>query len=100
MNKLRDEFTQRLLTDGGIKKGMRVLDVGCGTGDLSVMASELAGGRGEVIGLDISDEALAAARNAIEEKRISTVKFVQADITKPPDDIGVFDAIIGRRVLM
>jgi ubiquinone/menaquinone biosynthesis C-methylase UbiE len=100
MDKLRDGFTQRLLTDGGIKKGMRVLDVGCGTGDLSVMASELAGDNGEVVGLDISENALAEARNAIGEKRISTVKFVQADITELPDNIGIFDAIIGRRVLM
>jgi ubiquinone/menaquinone biosynthesis C-methylase UbiE len=102
MNKLRDEFTQRLLADadGGIKKGMRVLDVGCGTGDLCVMASELAGDSGEVVGIDISENALAAARNAIEEKLISTVRFIQADITELPDGIGAFDAIIGRRVLM
>jgi ubiquinone/menaquinone biosynthesis C-methylase UbiE len=102
LNGLRDEFTQRLLIDGGIKKGMRVLDVGCGTGDLSVMASEIAGDSGEVIGIDISGNALTAARNAIEEKGISNVKFVQADITElpEPENIGTFDAIIGRRVLM
>jgi ubiquinone/menaquinone biosynthesis C-methylase UbiE len=100
MNKLRDEFTQRLLADCGIEKGMRVLDVGCGTGDLSVIAAELAGCSGEVVGLDISEDALASARNAIEKRRISTVKFIQADIVKLPEDIGAFDVIIGRRVLM
>jgi ubiquinone/menaquinone biosynthesis C-methylase UbiE len=99
MDKLRDEFTQRLLTDGGIEKGMRVLDAGCGSGDLSVMASELAGDGGEVVGFDISEKALAAARNAIEGKRLP-VKFILADITELPEDIGVFDAIVGRRVLM
>jgi ubiquinone/menaquinone biosynthesis C-methylase UbiE len=100
MRKLRDEFTQRLLADSGIKKGMRVLDVGCGSGDLSVMVSELVGNTGEVVGFDISENALAAARNSIEEKRISRVKFIHADIAKLPDDIGTFDAVIGRRVLM
>jgi ubiquinone/menaquinone biosynthesis C-methylase UbiE len=99
MNKLRNEFTQRLLTDGGIKKGMRVLDAGCGSGDLSIMASELVGDMGEVVGFDISENALAAARNATEKKQMS-VKFILADITRLPEDIGVFDAIIGRRVLM
>jgi cyclopropane fatty-acyl-phospholipid synthase-like methyltransferase len=100
MKKLRDEFTRRLLADGGIEKGMRVLDAGCGTGDLSVMASELAGDSGEVVGFDISEDALASARRTIEEKRISTVKFIRAEVGKLPGNLGAFDAIIGRRVLM
>jgi ubiquinone/menaquinone biosynthesis C-methylase UbiE len=100
MNKLRDEFTQRLLIDCGIEKGMRVLDVGCGSGDVSIMASELVGNSGEVIGFDVSENAIAIARNAVNEKHISIVKFIQSNITKLPDNIGTFDAIIGRRVLM
>ncbi|MDR1581194.1 MAG: methyltransferase domain-containing protein [Synergistaceae bacterium] len=99
MNKLRDEFTIRLLTDSGIEKGMTVLDAGCGSGDLSVMASELVGDEGEVVGFDISENALAMARNRIEEKGLS-VKFILADINELPEDIGTFDAIVGRRVLM
>jgi ubiquinone/menaquinone biosynthesis C-methylase UbiE len=100
MSKLRNEFTQRLLADSGIKKGMRVLDVGCGSGDLSIMASELMGDSGEVVGFDISDDAIATARNAANEKHISMVKFIRADIAELPKNIGIFDAIIGRRVLM
>ena len=65
MDNLRDEFFHRLLIDSGIKKGMRVLDVGCGAGDLSVMASELMGDDGEVIGFDISQDALAAAKKRL-----------------------------------
>jgi cyclopropane fatty-acyl-phospholipid synthase-like methyltransferase len=64
------------------------------------MASELAGDDGEVVGLDISANALDAAKNTMEEKHISTVRFIRADITELPDSIGIFDAIIGRRVLM
>jgi ubiquinone/menaquinone biosynthesis C-methylase UbiE len=100
MNKLRDEFTQRLLKDCGIEKGMRVLDVGCGSGDVSVMVSELVGDSGEVVGFDISENAVTAARNTVNDKQISTVKVIQADVNELPDNIGVFDAVIGRRVLM
>ena len=100
MDNLRDEFFHRLLIDSGIKKGMRVLDVGCGAGDLSIMASELMGDDGEVIGFDISQDALAAAKKAVNEKCLSSVTFILADITKLPDNLGVFDLIIGRRVLM
>jgi ubiquinone/menaquinone biosynthesis C-methylase UbiE len=100
MNRLRDEFIRRLLADGGIEKGMRVLDVGCGAGDLSVIASELVGDGGEVVGCDRSEDALESARNAAEEKHLSAVKFIRADITELPAGIGTFDAMIGRRVLM
>jgi cyclopropane fatty-acyl-phospholipid synthase-like methyltransferase len=34
-------FTRRLLKRAGIKSGMRVLDVGCGPGDVSFLVSEL-----------------------------------------------------------
>jgi ubiquinone/menaquinone biosynthesis C-methylase UbiE len=100
MNELRDEFTNRLLADSGIKKGMRILDLGCGTGDLCIMASELVGDSGEVVGVDISENAITKARNTIEEKRISSVKFICADLAELPVNIGTFDAVIGRRVLM
>ncbi|MDR0409017.1 MAG: class I SAM-dependent methyltransferase [Spirochaetaceae bacterium] len=100
MDILRNEFFHRLLIDSGIKKGIRVLDVGCGAGDLSIMAAELVGGSGEVTGVDISQDALAAAKKLIVEKCISNVRFIQADIAKLPNNIGVFDVIMGRRVLM
>jgi ubiquinone/menaquinone biosynthesis C-methylase UbiE len=100
MDNLRNEFFHRLLIDSGIKKGIRVLDVGCGAGDLSIMAAELVGDTGEVVGFDISLDALVAAKKAVNEKCLSKVTFIQADITELPNNLGVFDIIVGRRVLM
>jgi len=40
------------LTEAGIGKGMQVLDIGCGSGDVGFLAAELAGPDGEVVGLD------------------------------------------------
>jgi ubiquinone/menaquinone biosynthesis C-methylase UbiE len=97
---LRNAFFRRLLIDSGVKEGMRVLDVGCGAGELSMMASALVGGTGEVVGFDISEDALAAARATMSEKAPSPVTFIQADIAELPESLGVFDMIIGRRVLM
>jgi ubiquinone/menaquinone biosynthesis C-methylase UbiE len=79
---------------------MRVLDVGCGSGDLSIMASEMVGSSGEVVGFDSSESAVSLARDAVKERHISIARFIQADIAELPEDIGTFDAIIGRRVLM
>jgi SAM-dependent methyltransferase len=97
---LRNDFIQRLLDDCGIEEGMRILDVGCGSGELSIMASELVGTCGEVVGLDISESTLALARKAATERHVPTLRFVQADIAELPENIGTFDMIIGRRVLM
>jgi ubiquinone/menaquinone biosynthesis C-methylase UbiE len=45
-----------------IKPGDRVLDVGCGTGDLTMLAKTLAGPTGEVYGTDASPKMIEVAR--------------------------------------
>lgn len=45
----RKDFTYRLLIDAGIKKGLRILDVGCGSGEVTFLAAEIVGNTGEVI---------------------------------------------------
>jgi cyclopropane fatty-acyl-phospholipid synthase-like methyltransferase len=37
-------ITSRLLRDAGLSRDMRVLDVGCGTGDVSMLAADMVGG--------------------------------------------------------
>src|SRR5688500_3219381 len=54
--------TERFLVEAGIGPGMRVLDVGCGVGDVSLLLGELVGPKGAVIGVDRDPRALALAR--------------------------------------
>lgn len=56
-------ITERLLRSAGIDAGMRVLDLGCGAGDVSMLAAELAGPAGFVVGIDRSQEVLKVARS-------------------------------------
>ena len=46
------EFTARLLMEAGVRVGMRVLDVGCGPGDVTLLAASLVGAAGFVVGVD------------------------------------------------
>lgn len=43
---LYGRFTRRLLEDAGVEKGMKVLDIGTGAGDLALMAAEMVGPTG------------------------------------------------------
>ena len=45
-------MTTRMLSAAGLKPGMRVLDAGCGPGDVSLIAAKLVGPTGSVVGLD------------------------------------------------
>lgn len=94
-----DNFTRRLLTDAGLVPGMRVLDVGCGRGDVSVIAAALAGPMGEVVGIDRDGEALTIARERSLTASLAPIQFEQAEIAGA-QAFGTFDAVIGRRVLM
>lgn len=93
------ELTEQVLRAAGIAPGMRVLDVGCGSGDVSFLAARLVGPTGTVIGVDKSAEAIDLASQRAREAGLSHVHFVTADLTEFTIDTPV-DALIGRFVLM
>lgn len=90
-------ITQRLLRDMGLSAGMRVLDVGCGTGDVSFLAADLVGPTGVVVGVDRSPDALADAR--LRGRTSPNVEFIQGDIADF-HSTDRFDAVVGRLVLI
>jgi ubiquinone/menaquinone biosynthesis C-methylase UbiE len=84
----------------GIAPNMRVLDVGCGDGDLSRAVATLVGPGGKVVGIDRSEGALASARAVPLDSKMAPIQYQTADLSAELPDLGPFDAIVGRRVLM
>jgi ubiquinone/menaquinone biosynthesis C-methylase UbiE len=93
------ELTENLLRSAGISEGMRVLDVGCGSGCVSLLAARLVGPSGAVVGIDRSSQALALARLRADAEHFQHVTFIKGDLINPTCQ-GSFDALIGRFVLM
>jgi len=91
--------TGDILRRAGISQGMSVLDVGCGVGDVSMIAAELVGPTGRVLGIDNGAAALAPARARAARAGYDWLSFAEADIYGY-EAAGAFDAVIGRLILM
>jgi SAM-dependent methyltransferase len=94
------DITERLLDDAGLMSGMRVLDLGCGSGDVSLMIARRVGPTGQVVGIDRNADAVAGARARFAKLAIDWASFIEGDLVEPSFDGGPFDAIVVRRVLM
>ncbi|HEY5956312.1 MAG TPA: class I SAM-dependent methyltransferase [Polyangiaceae bacterium] len=96
----QEPFTEQLLVDAGVTRGMRVVDLGCGGGDVSCLLAKLVGEEGQVIGVDRDGASLARARENAACRGLSNTTFVQRDLSEPLPDLHSFDAAVARRVLM
>jgi arsenite methyltransferase len=82
-----------------IAPGEAVLDLGSGSGTDSFVAALKAGAEGKVVGVDMTDEQLAKARQLAEEGGFAQVEFRAGYIEKPPVDGGSFDCVISNGVI-
>ena len=94
------DSTENVLRRSGIERGMRVLDLGCGSGDASLLIAKMVGPSGLVVGVDESAEAIdEAEKRATIAGRCYWTRFVRADPDTfvPPER---FDAVVVRLILL
>ena len=92
-------LTERFLREAGLSAGMRVLDLGCGIGDVSLIAARITGPHGSVVGLDPDGAALETARARANEESLAQVTFKQTAFNDYTSDY-LYDAVVGRHVLI
>jgi len=97
--RLIDPITRGFFRDAGIISGMRVLDVGSGSGDTAFLAAALVGETGEVVGVDRAFAAVVAARRRADALSLRNVSFLQGDPATMTFE-QPFDAVVGRYVLV
>ncbi len=81
-----------------IKPGDRVLDVGCGTGSLTLTARSYAGSSGSVYGIDASPEMIEAAQAKAVQSGLEAV-FEIGLIENIPYPEATFDIVMNRLVM-
>ena len=92
-------LTERMLTGAGVTKGSRVLELGCGSGELTLLLASRVGPEGEVLAMDSDPVQIEAAALRLAAAGFHNVRFVTSEL----DDFEpaqAFDAVVGRYFLL
>jgi ubiquinone/menaquinone biosynthesis C-methylase UbiE len=91
---------ERLLACASLARGERVLDVACGTGLVSFAAAHAVGAAGRVVGIDLSERMVEAARQRARERNAPNATFVRMEAGKLGLPDASFDAALCALGLM
>ena len=96
-----DHIREDILNQSGIAPGMRVLELGCGTGEMTLTAGlhKLVGREGQIIATDPSVGMLARAGAKLKSYPDAQVRFVEAAAEELPFEENTFDAVVGSEFL-
>jgi arsenite methyltransferase len=84
---------------GRLAVGERVLDLGCGAGTDSLVAAQMVGESGSVVGIDMTAAMLAKARRAASELGATNIEFIEGEVESLPFADESFDVVISNGVI-
>ncbi|MFN8459272.1 MAG: methyltransferase domain-containing protein [Anaerolineae bacterium] len=96
---LYNPSTRAFFQAAGISSGMRVLELGSGTGDVSLVLADLVGPSGRVVGVELKPTAVGTARSRLSAAGWRNVEYLAGAIESAELEQD-FDAVVGRFVLM
>ena len=67
---------EQILKKTGLKSGMTFIDIGCGDGFFSILASEMVGSSGKVCSVDIDAKAIQKLKEKASKKSLTNIKAV------------------------
>ena len=91
-------WAEQLVESAAVRVGERVLDVACGTGIVARYAATRVGPKGTVVGMDLNEGMLKAAREAASRMG-SGVEWRAASASEIPYDDGAFDVVFCQQAL-
>lgn len=92
-------LTERMLAGAGIGPRSRVLELGCGSGDVTLLLAGMVGPEGEVTAIDRDPAQVQAAATRAASAGLGNVSFAVTEM-QSFEPARAFDAVVGRYFLM
>ena len=91
---------EALLKELKPREGMKVLDIGSGSGETVLAIAEKVGKTGKAVGVDFSPEGIKLAKRQAEQRGLEAVtEFHQANAVELPFHDNTFDAVVSECVV-
>jgi SAM-dependent methyltransferase len=92
--------TEAMLHHAGLRDGLRVVEIGCGNGNIACWVAEQVGTRGKVVGIDNSPDQIDQAQRQAQARGLRNIEFRVGDAYAPGLPEESFDIAYGRLILM
>jgi 2-polyprenyl-3-methyl-5-hydroxy-6-metoxy-1,4-benzoquinol methylase len=91
--------TEALFHRVGLRDGLRVVELGCGSGNIACWVAQQVAPGGSVVGIDIASDQIEQARQQAQRRNLRNIEFHVADAYSPRLPERSFDLVYCRLVL-
>lgn len=100
LSEVFSSYSQYFLKDIGLKKNMKVIEFGCGTGTMTTWIAQQVGPSGHVIAIDASEQQLELAKMNAKQAGLTNIEFIRARLEEVKFEENSIDLIYSRWLLM
>jgi cyclopropane fatty-acyl-phospholipid synthase-like methyltransferase len=93
-NREQEERCSLMLANLGVKRGMKICDMGCGNGFYALQLAKMVGDEGKVYGVDIQPEMLVFLQQRAAAENVTNIEPILGTLTDPKLPKGKIDLIL------
>jgi len=86
-------WRKQTMKEMNVQKGMKALDVCCGTADWTIALADTVGSEGKVVGLDFSKNMLSVGEEKVKQLGLNHVSLIHGNAMELPFNDNEFDVV-------